>query len=36
METIEINVKIDQPEVKEITKESNPDIWALLEPPKKD
>lgn len=31
----QINVKIEQPKVTTITAESNPAIWATLQPPKK-
>jgi len=34
MKTQNIKVKIDTPQVKQITAKSNPKIWALLQPPK--
>jgi len=29
----QVDVTIEQPAIKEITPESNPDIWSILQPP---
>ena len=33
METTSVNLEIAEPETQQITAESNPEIWAILQPP---
>ena len=34
IEINQVEVKIKEPKIEQITEESNPEIWAILQPPK--